>query len=316
MSKTIIDFVVPFALTEEGEYNIKHGEHIVKTTIQLIQDSERFEKITGMRFSSTGNGKMRMIPDVHGIANYSKISIELPYLYNPDSSRDFSEIHPLKIESMEIINRLIEVVRGSTLQSWIRPISPRDISQFNYDRINDEGKSLTAMVMDFGQGYKLPFHNVTQNDKDGEIRHKLVNGSSIPVYENLLLDAMNYFEEGRFNECVIIANISLESLIENHIFQRLCKQGYVEEAKKETSKIFSRANKKKSVLGTILTKEFEKLGKKSLDSSEKLKMKFDMVRKIRKNAIHPKTKRITLDEAEFCINGINEIKDWILKKSD
>lgn len=51
------------------------------------------------------------------------------------------------------------------------------------------------------------------------------------------LDAVNYYETGKFNETVILANVALEELVTVHLYQKLTEKMSSEKADEEIKRI-------------------------------------------------------------------------------
>lgn len=319
MPKTVVKFTLPFVTVEEGEYPVSISGKTAKITISFQQNLESFEKITKMKFHSSG-GKVSLSRDPHGIANYTNVSIEFPYYY--DVSKDggfmtteFSTTHPLKQDSIVYLNRLIEVIRWLTARYWIQRVKEQDILSFEYVRIDDEGKGKEGFASDYGASREFPLAVKEQSSVSNEILDILKNEQEIPLDQNLFLDSINYFVHGSFNEAVIIANVALEVLVSEHLFTRFITNGLSEEeASKKVEKMFSK-QKKKGLL-KILTSDFVDIGKKSLEDSPDLLEKFKNARDVRKNAIHPRIKKLKDDEARQTIETMMQIANWILYNSN
>jgi hypothetical protein len=52
----------------------------------------------------------------------------------------------------------------------------------------------------------------------------------VPLYESFFLDAVNYYETGKFNETVILANVALEELVIIYLYKKLIKKMSLEKA--------------------------------------------------------------------------------------
>jgi hypothetical protein len=59
----------------------------------------------------------------------------------------------------------------------------------------------------------------------------------MPLYESLFLDAVNYFETGKFNETVILTNVVLEELVTLYLYKKLTEKMSLEKADVEIERI-------------------------------------------------------------------------------
>jgi len=176
------------------------------------------------------------------------------------------------------LNRLIEVVRYKTNKYWIPPINEHDIIFFNVlEKVDDAGKKRTGWVL-VPDGLVLPLDAKNQTDVQDEIAEMLKNERVVPVFANLLLDSFNYFATGRFNESVIVANIALEEMVKNHLYDKLVREkGYSEEeSEKEISAIFSdRKERGKRGLHRVMSINFKEIDGRSLEDNSKLWHEFN-----------------------------------------
>lgn len=103
-------------IVDAGNYEVSMNNQVAKISIVLQQNKENLKNIGGMEVHTTGEGGgLKLIPDPHGIANYSKVIIELPYSVN-------SQPLSIKQEYIRYINRLVEVVRNQTHAYWIQKV--------------------------------------------------------------------------------------------------------------------------------------------------------------------------------------------------
>ena len=175
-------------------------------------------------------------------------------------------------------NRLIEVVRYQTTKYWITPINEHDIIFFEVlENVDDSGKKRTGWIHT-PDALVFPIYTKNQRDVQGEIAEMLNKEYLVRVYENLLLDSFYYFATGRFNESVIIANIALEEMVKNYLYDKLVNEnGYSEEeADKKISAIFS--DKKvagKRGLHKAMSINFKETDGRSLEDNSELWFKFN-----------------------------------------
>lgn len=296
---------------DEGVYDVSLNGKIAKITIKLLQNFGGM-KLLGLNIDTTGSGRVTFNPDLHGVANYSQIEIEFPYSTNFDE--DFTKVrartYSLKQDCVFYLNRLIEVVRIHTNQYSIQKIKEIDIiSPIQEEIIDENNKKRHSSSWDF-QTRNFPIKMNEQAKVNEKILKSLLNESDIAVHNNLFLDAINYYVNGDFNQAVIIMNISLEVFVSEYLFQILLIQGLnYADAKKKVSKYFS------DTFHKVMDKAFLDIEERSLKNNEILWKKFNESRQIRKNAIHPHTKKLSDKEAFETMIKIIEIIHWIDKKN-
>ena len=313
MAKTVVEFTLPFVVVGEGQYTVQLNGKVAKITVIRVQNKGGMETVMGL--ASIGQGGLAMGQDLHGVMNVSKITIELPYILEAFESREEAkQVDPvakssiLKKECISYMNRLIEVVRWKTRQYWIPSVAPRDILWWRCKMIDDSGKGKEETMMDFGKGISVPIQVTDQVVVINEIDRMLANEERVPLADNLYLDAINYFEAGRFNEAIIVMNVALETLVAGHLFVKLIRKDVrADEAVEQVSDMLSDKFHK------VMTTHFKKVDGRSLQDDEELWKKFNSVRFTRKNVIHPRTKKLSEQEAREVMDNITEIVSWVMR---
>ncbi len=145
MSKIIVHFSLPNALIEEGHYELLVQNKMVNIDIVYEQNKERMKQITGFTLESGGGGNVELSRDEHGIANISKITMELPVTESQLSGIELSKTL-IKQECVMYFNRLAEVVRYVSRQYWITSISLREIIELDVVL-----EMMTGKEQEFGQ---------------------------------------------------------------------------------------------------------------------------------------------------------------------
>jgi len=297
---------------DEGVYDVSLNGKTAKISIKLLQNFGGM-KLLGFNIQTEGSGRISMNPDVHGVANYSQIEIELPYSIK---SQEGITVNPLsdnrlKKDYVSYLNRLIEIVRIHTNQYSIQKIKESDIvSPIEEIIIDENGKERYSMSMGISMR-TFPVNSIEQSKVNEKILKSLLNETQITIHENLFLDAINYYVNGDFNQAVIVMNILLEVLVSEYLYQVLTSKGIKHaETKKKISNYFSGKFHK------VMDKAFLETQKRSLKDNEILWKKFDESRRIRKNALHPFTKKLSEKEAFETMLKILEVIRWVFTNSN
>jgi len=320
MAKTILEFTLPFALIDEGEYDIASDGQLIKLKISHEQGLERLKLVTGMQASSSGSGKITVSRDKHGIANVSRVKIELPFLLqqlDPQARKgagmsiDYMMKRSLSIkqECTKYVNRLIAVIRWHTAQHWLTPITEQEIFSISFSIEEDNGHKSGGILSDAGAGLRFPTKIKSQSQVSDEIKKTLASGIVVSFADNLVLDAVNYFETRRFNEVVINANIAFEVFLDDFLASKYRSEGKSEdEAEKLTRRDFNDG------LHKLMRRQFfRSLDHATLiENKEPTYLKFDNIRTKRENAIHHRSRNITEEEAAEVLRQVYEVSAWIL----
>jgi hypothetical protein len=136
-----VQFSLPNALIEQGNYELLVQNKRVNISIVYEQNKERMEQMTGFAIESGGGGNVEITRDAHGIANISKVTMEVPAAVDQLGGTElFETSSSIKQECVMYFNRLVEVVRYVSRQYWITPISSREIIELNVVKENDDGE--------------------------------------------------------------------------------------------------------------------------------------------------------------------------------
>jgi hypothetical protein len=184
VSKIIAQFSLPHALVDQGHYELLVQNKRVNINVVYEQNKERLKQMTGLTLESSGGGNAEITRDAHGIANISKITMELPVTDNQLSGTELFDTSLIKQECIMYFNRLVEVVRYVSRQYWITPISFREIIELNIVIEDDAGEKTGLWSMDFEN--PLFFHlNVSEQRQVRSTVDRLLNsGFRVPLYES------------------------------------------------------------------------------------------------------------------------------------
>lgn len=326
MVKTIAHLTLPFALLDDGVYDVSIDGKIAKIELQREKTTARMGQVQGMEVL----GNVQMENDFHGLVNITRVKIELPYLIYPSKTRpksdgtleDLSHDHHVNVQKdcMLYLNRLIQVVRWHTRKFWINNLSGFDINLNKFDLFDDNERNIGGQI--HGQPiytpFKLPNLTVYQKDIQKEILQSLKTEDKIPVYDALYLDALDDFSRGQFNKAVMTINIALESTITDYLLSELVKQGKTrDEAKKQVDKYlkFDKKREGRSGFHKILANDFKDVTGRSLEKDEpELWKEFENTRNKRKTTIHPYVGRLNEEKAREAFLNAVKIMNWVLQQ--
>jgi hypothetical protein len=304
-------FNLPFRFVDPGTYDISldlnHDKYHAKIKLSLGQESNKTSRLSGMQIEKSESASIELKADEHGVFNFTKVLIEFDSKIGSipeDSPSLLGNIStPIKIISLEMLNKLGYIIRGLTNNFWIRPINLRDIHNF---KIIDKDTQMFMTGRDFSEGYYFPkLKTREQSSVRTAIEDILRTDSRIPQWKNLFLDAINYFTIGRYNESIIIMNTSLESYIAEFFFNKLTENGNVDNPKREILNIFG------SKFHRVMERHFKDINGRSFKDNKTLWSKFDHSRCVRRCAVHSFTRQIDHDEAKKVLEDIMEIMDWV-----
>jgi hypothetical protein len=310
VSKIIVQFSLPKALIEEGHYELLVQSKRVNIDIVYEQNKERMKQMTGFTLESGGGGNAELSRDEHGIANISKITMELPVTESQLSGIELSE-SLIKQECVMYFNRLAEVVRYISRQYWITSISLREIIELDVVIENDDGERTGVWSVDFENPLLFPLRTFEQRQVRLTVDRFLKSEIRVPLYESFFLDAVNYYETGKFNETVILANVALEELVIIYLYEKLTKKMSLEKANTEIERI-----KKAKKFEKKMSVHFKSVDGRSRQDNDELWQKLLYVRARRKEAIHPRIKDIKREEAYNTLEYTISIFLWVLGSNE
>ncbi|MFL6479103.1 MAG: hypothetical protein ACJ707_09855 [Nitrososphaera sp.] len=313
MPKIIVQFSLPNALIEQGNYELLVQNKRVNINVVYEQNKERIEQMTG-RFAIEGGGwgNVEITRDAHGIANISKVTMELPATADQfDRTELFETSSSIKQEYVMYFNRLVEVVRYVSRQYWITPISSREIIELTVVIENDNQEKTGIWSSDFENPLLFPLKTSEQRQVRPTVDGLLKSEFRIPLYESLFLDAVNYFETGKFNETVILANVVLEELVTLYLYKKLTEKMSLEKADVEIERI-----KKSKKFEKKMSFHFNHVDGRSLQDNDELWQKLLYIRARRKEAIHPRIKDINREEAYNTLEYTLSLSQWVVKGNE
>ena len=329
MVKTVARLTLPFALLENGSFDVSLDKRIAKITVQRENTVSRQGQMTGMEFMVSKGGTLTMKNDFYGLVNITRLRVELPYLIYPSKIQDLgngrledlSHDHHINVQRdcLLYLNRLIEVIRWQTRRYWIHNLSGSDIYLNSFDLFDDQGNNIGGQT--HGQPihtlFNLPNFALYQSDRKKEIDAVLETEERIPVHDMLYLDALQDFSQGRFNKAVMLINTALESATTEFLLQTLMTQEESKEnAKKKIDKILKFGKKKngKSGFHKILTEDFKDIAGRSLEDEQELWDGFNDARLKRKTTLHPYVGQLYEGVAKKAIIDVLKVMNWVLQQ--
>ncbi|MFL6308521.1 MAG: hypothetical protein ACJ70T_00805 [Nitrososphaera sp.] len=163
MPKIIVQFSLPNALIEQWNYELLVQNKKVNINVVYEQNKEHIEQMTGFAIEGGGGGNVEITRDAHGIANISKVTMELPATADQfDRTELFETSSSIKQEYVMYFNRLVEVVRYVSRQYWITPISSREIIELTVVIENDNREKTGVWSSDFENPLLFPLKTSEQ----------------------------------------------------------------------------------------------------------------------------------------------------------
>jgi len=327
MVKTIANLTLPFALLDNGTYNVSIDGKTALIILTRENTQSRQTQMMGMSFIAPPGATMTMPNDFYGLVDITRIKIEFPFLIRPTKMRDkgdgtledLSHDNHVNVQKicLTFLNRLIEVIRWHTKRHWIHNLAGSDVYLNSFDLFDDNGRNVGGQI--HGQPiltlFGLPNEDETQDAKKNQIQLSLESEEKVPVHDALYLDALHDFSQGRFNKAVMVINTALESATTEYLFQHLIKKGNSrDDAKKTIDKIisFGKKKNKKSGFHKILTEDFKSVTGRSLEDESELWTGFNDARLKRKTTLHPYVGKLSEDQARKAIIDILNVMNWVL----
>lgn len=327
MVKTVVNLTLPFALLDDGTYNVSIDDKTAIVRLTRENTQSRQAQMMGMAFMAPLGATMRMQNDFYGLVDITRIQIEFPFLIRSTRIRDkgdgtledISHDNHVNVQKISLIyiNRLIEIIRWHTKRHWIHNLAGSDVYLNNFDLFDDNGKNVGGQM--HGQPiltlFNLPSEAETQDAKKNQIQSSLDSEEKVPVHDALYLDALHDFSQGRFNKAVMVINTALESATTEYLLQQLVKKGNSrDDAKKTVDKIISFGKKinKKSGFHKILTEDFKSIIGRSLEDEPELWSRFNDARLKRKTTLHPYVGQLSEETARKTIIDVLNIMNWVL----
>lgn len=329
MLKTVAYLTLPFALLDDGTYNVSLDDKEAIILLRRENTISRQAQLMGGQFIVPPGATMKMENDFYGLVDITRIRIELPFLIR---STEFRERSDGKIDDIShdnhnnvqkicvnYLNRLIEVIRWQTRRFWIHNLAGTDVYLNKFDLFDHDGRNLGRQVQmqPILTLSELPSDAVNQSNKRNQIETSLASNERIPVHDTLYLDALQDFSQGKFNKAVMIINTGLESAITEYLLQQLIKSEMPrEDAKKKIDQFlkFGKKRNGKTGFGKILTEDFKEVTGRSLEDEPELWAGFKDARLKRKTTIHPYVGKLSEIQARKTINDILNVINWALEE--
>lgn len=314
MARTTVSLALPYTFCDEGKYIVSLNGKQADVTVEYIQTTETLDKITGMKTT----GKMTIVPDdPEGLANFSKIIMQLPFLTPHAFAEkvDFDNapniFEETTNECARYLNRLREVIRYVTRRYWIRDIAKNHIRIHSIRVEQDDGKSRTHMLLIPPVNHNFPISIREQEGVNTEIQLMLTNENIIPLPERLYADSLNFFGNGRYQEAIVNSNTALEVAVFEQVKKIAESDGKGDvEVERVVDKIFKprkfETQVKRAFFGNITQQDFEQT-----DICKNLRE----IRDKRGNAIHPGVHFFSESEAKIQLIKIHQVIIWVLSQT-
>lgn len=294
--------MLAYTFAEEGSYDVSLCGKTVNISIKLVPTHGRKEVVPIMiAHLADPNQMMEDIP-----ITLSHVTIRLPYHF-VDSDKDLQYSPEIAEECIKYLNRLIEVIRYCTGQYWIQRAGFRDLFIQDIIEHNIDGSDKGLSLIQIPSGHEFKWETRKQSEAKSQILEFLNDGERrVPLSENLFLEALRLFNSSTFEQAVIIGNTSLEIFVGENLLKKYTSTGmYHDAAKRQVDKLFG------NTFHDVMKKSyFHGMSNSELKNHEVWK-KFDSVRKVRKEVIHPHVRRSSLEETRNVLQNIHDIKKWV-----
>ncbi len=329
MLKTIAYLTLPFALLDDGTYNVSLDNKKAKIILKRENTVSRQAQLMGGQFVVPQGATIKMENDFYGLVNITRIRIELPFLIRSTNIQDrgdgtLEDISHDNHDNVQKIcvnyfNRLIEVIRWHTRRFWIHNLAGSDVYLNKFELFDHDGRNVGGQehLQPIFTLFNLPSNAENQSNKKNQINSSLESDERIPVHDTLYLDALYDFSQGKFNKAVMIINTGLESATTEYLLQQLIKNGMPKQDAKVKIDKFLKFGKKrngKTGFGKILTEDFNEVTCRSLEDEPKLWEGFKDARLKRKTTIHPYVGKLSEFEARKAINDVLNVINWVLEE--
>ncbi len=193
---------IPFGLMWEGSLEVSMGDYVAKISIK-----KKFVKEGDA--GSFNNTEIKR--DRQGKSSYMEAECYLDYVENKS---DNFYIH----RAISSINRILELYRNIYKDEYhVDKIRNVDLIRRTVRYIKKDGTTKMSIQENFPGGLilarkaKIPL----------EAHQMLKNGLGFPTWSNSLINAKNRLDLEDYPQAIIEANISLESFVYTHIYDRL-----------------------------------------------------------------------------------------------
>jgi hypothetical protein len=313
MPNTTVTMIFQGLFAEQGNYVVKLNNRIARIRVAMQRNDEtRIAFMTGLTYV----GKPAQEPFYEGIIGASKVIVE----FEEDLNKIYSIyttveiVRKIREDCVMFLNRIVEVVKFKTRKYWMRPLSQSDIIYFNLSQVSDKyNMKKPAILMRSMDPLTEEIKPIEQSAVNNDISNILETDATVPVHEILLLDAFNYYSIGQYNHSIILANIALEEYVRYFLFNQLTNKlgSNLDEANLKISEVFALKKKQgKSGFHKVMSTDFKEITGRSLEENQELWNKFNSLRTIRKNIIHPFIKRATSSETYNSLKIVLDIFHW------
>lgn len=286
----------------EGSYDITLYGKTVNISIKLVP-TRGLKEVVSIMLAHLVNPN-QMMEDIP--VTLSHVTIRLPYhLVNSDKDIEYSP--KIAEECLKYLNRLIEVIRYCTGQYWIQRASFRDLFIQDIIEHNIDGSGRGLSLIQIPSGHEFKWEIRKESEARSQILEFLNDGQrTVPLSENLFLEALRLFNSSTFEQAIIIGNTSLEIFVDENMTKKYISTGMkYDDAKLQVDKLFG------NTFHYVMKKSyFQGLSDSDRENHEVWK-KFESVRKVRKEVIHPRVRRSSLEETRDVLQKIRDIKEWI-----
>lgn len=237
-----------------------------------------------------------------------------------DLDKAWKQILPMKDRfcdlAISIVNRFLEVYRFNSKQYHIKFLTGREV-QFDYIlafMLNENpphsptSNFTTKLVQITYWGDRYPQINPFPDKIVSNIRAQLKSLHKVPLSENLLLNAYNYFDQGEHRLAVIEAETAFEAAIYQHL-RKYFRDNLddLAKAEKKVNYNFTRLVKGEFCRPAFGDKQFD-------DEIIEFKLWRSKVMELRNNLVHAKIDTVTKEEAHDAIQTIEDTLNYLIAR--
>lgn len=233
IATSAVSFELPFCLyLDDGLYELFYSNQ--PGAIQIWR-RPRYSDVADLPFNR-GGFIMNIDPlncevtgDRFGRVAYSEVIIYFP------SSASATDPQYLIEHAVNYINRLIEVYRTATGEFWVQPISLADVLSISCRHCDENGNKVQGLSYSGPQGGatggKLSIISSGSNaikrssDIHNRIKDILHQDIKIPIYTNLMLDALTSIRNATYELSVVQSQNAFENFFYTFVTYELTSRG-------------------------------------------------------------------------------------------
>lgn len=206
MGNIIVEFDLPYALYLDGGRVFR--VQVASKVYEARFADRRFLGETRRGFGKAVN--MELKNDRHGTFRFTRVSV----LFQSDKGKE--AITELIEEARSVANRVAEGYRFLTKKTYIEPIKSTDIVSPTVKVQLPDSTWDCAAVVAFPHGLTKVLPNEPAHIQD-RFQRMLEDGQLVPLYENLLLNALDYFAKEDFRAALVDGYVAVDVCLDGFL---------------------------------------------------------------------------------------------------